>query len=141
MTKPDATHRASYFSGRRSTSDHGQRVARADGKRCVERGDVVVAQSDRGCGDVLAHMLGCRRFWYRERAFQADEKGERDLPRACAVTLGDSLEELSLPRPRRREVTVPERAVADDCDAVLLAIRPDGALDRPFFEMVEHLVA
>ena len=71
----------------------------------------------------------------------AREKASATWRGSRLVRVGDGLQHLAALAARRREIVVAERRIGNDGDAMLLAPRDHGVLDRAFLQMIEHLVA
>src|SRR4029078_12278050 len=72
---------------------------------------------------------------------RAREKLKRDLTRARLVRVSYRLQHLASLAARRRKFIMAARRIGPDGNAVLLAPRDHGVLDRAFLQVVEHLIA
>src|SRR5262249_59839948 len=104
-------------------------------------GDLVVAQAELAGSGILVHVLRAGGLRDREQRRTPDQEAERHLAWRGAVRDGDLVQDAPSARARTREARVAERTVADDRDAVSLAPRDYGMLDRALVQVVEDLVA
>ena len=113
---------------------------RAARKGLVDARDLGVAEHQPAGGGVVLGVRRRRAFGmantdgWRTRKASATWRGVAPCAPAISAAAG---------RRRRapRKIVVAERAVGDDGDAVPLAPRDHGVLDRALLQMVEHLVA
>src|SRR5690606_17613119 len=114
--------------------------AAAEGKRGLERRDVLRVEHELRGGGVLADVLDVRGLRDGEHSRPAREERERHLARRDRVALGHALQGLAA-RPAGRKRRAPEGRVADDGDAVRGAERDDRVLDRALAQVIKHLIA
>src|SRR5690349_15026872 len=104
-------------------SQHRQRhVALGCGERAVDRVEVLDRQFPPGAACILAHAIGMRRLWDRERVFVPSYPVERHLPRGALMTGSDRTQDTSAWRGRTRKRALSERRVGHHRNALALAV-------------------
>ena len=121
--------------------EHGQRGGAVQRKSRVDLGDLRGGQRQVAGRGVFSHVLLISGFGNRERVVLTREKSERHLPRGGRMMLCDLPQHRTLARSRRREIAMPERAIADERDAMPLAIGQHERFRRAFAQVIEDLVA
>src|SRR5438045_5877394 len=121
---------------------HGQ-TARpgSERKSLVESCELLGGKYEVTGGGVVGSVRRTRCLWNREQLRITRQKRQRNLVSRCAASFGYTIQHLTALAGRTREIVVAEWRVSHHRDAVLLAPRKHGVLDRALVQVIQHLVA
>ena len=110
-------------------------------KRFIEDSHVFPRQAPSEGAGVFTNMFDASGLRDREDVRLPCEKIQRHLTRLLAVAIGDSGKSPALSALRRREVSLAQGRIRDDCHILFRTLVDHAEFDAAGFQVVEHLIA